>query len=520
MQKRTKPGSAGQREKEGDFSLWEDIGNQLRIDACRAVRVTKSGHPTSSASIADIIAVLFFHPEGLKFHPHNHRHFLNDRIVLSKGHAAPILYAAFYRAGIISEKDLLSLRLKDSLIEGHPVPKIPFVDVATGSLGQGLSVAAGMAYSSKYFDHIDNHIYCITGDGEVAEGSIWEAAAFASKYNLNNLTVFVDVNALGQSQETMYAHHTEVYEARFRAFGFNTIVVDGHSITDIVAGLANSHSQTEKPTALVCRTLKGKGFVEKVEGHLNWHGKDLGGEFDPSLQLLKSKIRRENIDFTTFAPVGDDHLAQPPHVKITPNYKETDIVSTRKAYGTGLLKARESDSRVVGLDADTKNSTFSITLLEKHPESFIECFIAEQNMVGVATGLACRQKIPFCSTFATFFIRAADQIRIAGISGSKLKMVGSHSGCSIGEDGPSQMALEDLAFFRTIPNGIVLIPSDAVSTEKAVELAANYENGPSFIRTARPDVKILFPNNEQFELGKSNSQFIQAKSSSRTPRTS
>lgn len=223
------------------------------------------------------MAVLFFHPEGLKFHPQNHRHFLNDRIVLSKGHAAPILYAAFYRAGIITEKDLLSLRLKDSLIEGHPVPKIPFVDVATGSLGQGLSVAAGMAYSSKYFDHIDNHIYCITGDGEVAEGSIWEAAAFASKYNLNNLTVFVDVNALGQSQETMYAHHTEVYEARFKAFGFNTIVVDGHSIAEIVAGLTNAHSQTDKPTALVCRTLKGKGFVEKVEGHLNWHGKDLGG---------------------------------------------------------------------------------------------------------------------------------------------------------------------------------------------------------------------------------------------------
>lgn len=321
-----------------------------------------------------------------------------------------------------------------------------------------------MAYSSKYFDHIDNHIYCITGDGEVAEGSIWEAAAFASKYNLNNLTVFVDVNALGQSQETMYAHHTEVYEARFKAFGFNTIVVDGHSIAEIVAGLVNAHSQTEKPTALVCRTLKGKGFVEKVEGHLNWHGKDLGGEFDPSLQLLKSKIKREKIEFTTFAPVGDDHVAEPPQVKITPNYKENEIVSTRKAYGTGLLKARESDSRVVGLDADTKNSTFSITLLEKHPESFIECFIAEQNMVGVATGLACRQKIAFCSTFATFFIRAADQIRIAGISGSKLKMVGSHSGCSIGEDGPSQMALEDLAFFRTIPNGIVLIPSDAVST--------------------------------------------------------
>ena len=443
----------------------------------------------------------------MRFHPDQPAHFLNDRIVLSKGHAAPALYSAFYRAGIITEEALLSLRLKDSIIEGHPVPKIPFVDVATGSLGQGLSVAAGMAYSSKYFDKINNRVYCITGDGECAEGSIWEAAAFASHYNLNNLVVFVDVNALGQSQETMYAHHTEVYEERFRAFGFNTIVVDGHSIKEIVEALENGYSQ-DKPTALVCKTIKGKNFVTKVEGQLNWHGKDLGGEFDASIDLLKSKIKRTNIEFNVNRPEGDDPVNPIPQVSITPNYKEGEIVSTRKAYGTGLLKAHQSDSRVIGLDGDTKNSTFSITLFDKHPEHFIECFIAEQNMVGVATGLACRRKIAFCSTFATFFIRAADQIRIAGISGSRLKMVGSHSGCSIGEDGPSQMALEDLAFFRTIPNGIVLIPSDGVSTEKAVELAANYQGGPSFIRTARPDVPVLFPNDEPFELGKSTSSII------------
>jgi transketolase len=213
-----------------DYSLWEDIANQIRIDACRAVRVTKSGHPTSSSSIADLLAVLFFHEKGLKFHPKNHRHFLNDRLVLSKGHAAPALYAAFYRAGIITEQELLSLRLKDSLIQGHPVPSIPFVDIATGSLGQGLSVAAGMAYSSKYFDKINNHIYCIAGDGEVAEGSIWEAAAFASHYQLHNLTLFVDVNALGQSQNTMYSHDLSIYEGRFKSFGFNVISIDGHSI--------------------------------------------------------------------------------------------------------------------------------------------------------------------------------------------------------------------------------------------------------------------------------------------------
>ena len=256
----------------------------------------------------------------MRFHPDQPAHFLNDRIVLSKGHAAPALYSAFYRAGIITEEALLSLRLKDSIIEGHPVPKIPFVDVATGSLGQGLSVAAGMAYSSKYFDKINNRVYCITGDGECAEGSIWEAAAFASHYNLNNLVVFVDVNALGQSQETMYAHHTEVYEDRFRAFGFNTIVVDGHSIKEIVEALENGYSQ-DKPTALVCKTIKGKNFVTKVEGQLNWHGKDLGGEFDASIDLLKSKIKRTNIEFNVNRPEGDDLVNPIPQISITPNYK-------------------------------------------------------------------------------------------------------------------------------------------------------------------------------------------------------
>ena len=304
-----------------DYSLWEDIGNQLRIDACRAVRVTKSGHPTSSASIADILSVLFFHEAGMKFHPNNHKHFLNDRLVLSKGHAAPALYAAFFRAGIITEEQLLSLRLKGSIIEGHPVPKIPFVDVATGSLGQGLSVAAGMAYSSKYFDKINNRIYCITGDGEVAEGSIWEAANFASLYKLNNLVVFVDVNKLGQSQETMFAHQTGVYADKFKAFGFNTIVIDGHSIRDLVAGLEEAHKQTTKPTALICKTEKGKGFGEKIEGKLNWHGKDLGAEFDAVIDLVKGKIKRENIEYKTFAPEGDDVVLDSPKVVVVPNYK-------------------------------------------------------------------------------------------------------------------------------------------------------------------------------------------------------
>lgn len=351
------------------------------------------------------------------------------------------------------------------------------------------------------------------------EGSIWEAAAFASNYKLNNLIVFCDVNAIGQSGFTMYKHDLAVYDARFKAFGFNTIVIDGHNIKEIVEALKSAQAETERPTAIICRTEKGKGYIEKIEGKIGWHGKDLGGELEICVNALKSKMKNQNIEFKTYPPKGEDILRAPVKVAVTPAYKNTDVISTRKAYGNGLLKAYESDNRVVALDGDTKVSTFSCTLGDKHPEAFVECFIAEQNMVGVATGLACRNKLAFCNTFAAFFIRAADQIRIAGISGTNLKMAGSHAGVNIGEDGPSQMALEDFAFFRTLPNGIVLVPSDGVSAEKAVELAANYNDGPAFIRTSRPEVPILFSNDEPFALGKCNSFMIQLRSSNPPPTT-
>lgn len=310
----------------------------------------------------------------------------------------------------------------------------------------------------------------------------------------------------------MYQHDLAVYDSRFKAFGFNTILIDGHSIKEIVEALRQAQAETERPTAIICKTLKGKGYIEKIEGKLNWHGKDLGGDLETCINELKSKIRHQNIEYKTFPPEGDDIVRAPINVQVTPNYNiATDKISTRKAYGNGLLKAYESDQRVVALDGDTEVSTFSITLAQKHPEAFIECFIAEQNMVGVATGLACRNKIAFCSTFAAFLSRAADQIRIAGISGSNLKMVGSHAGVNIGEDGPSQMALEDFAFFRTLPKGVVLVPSDGVSAEKAVELAANYNDGPVFIRTSRPDVPILFSNDEPFAIGKCTYSLIQVR---------
>jgi transketolase len=385
--------------------------------------------------------------------------------------------------------------MKDSIMEGHPVPIVPFVDVATGSLGQGLSVASGMAYSSKYFDKIDNRIFCITGDGEMMEGSNWEAADFAQYYKLNNLTLFMDVNGLGQSQATMYEHETDNFVKKFTGFGWAPQVVDGHSVRELIFAIDKARKETSRPTAIICKTFKGHNFGESIENKLDWHGKDLGDKLKESVDHIKLLIKNENVEFKTHAPKGNDPKKDKGKVTVVPSYEANAKTSTRMAYGVALKKARSSNPNVVGLDGDTKNSTFSC-LMEK--SGFIECFIAEQNMVGVATGLSCRGKIPFCSTFAAFFERAADQIRIAGISCNPIKLVGSHSGCSIGEDGPSQMALEDLGFFRNIPNSVVLVPSDGVSTECAVELVGNYNEGPTFIRTTRPEVPVLYSNTEPF----------------------
>lgn len=312
----------------------------------------------------------------------------------------------------------------------------------------------------------------------------------------------MDVNRLGQSQAAMHEHQIDIFKNKFTAFGWNAIIIDGHNVGQIIEAIHSARKETNKPTVILCKTFKGRNFGEDIEDKLDWHGKDVGDKYDHVIAHLKSLIKNENAEFKTHAPEGEEPKIEKGTVSVVPNYGPNAKVSTRKAYGEGLLKARESNPNVVGLDGDTKNSTFSITLLNKFPESFIECFIAEQNMVGVTTGLACRKKIPFCSTFATFFTRAGDQIRIAGIGSNPIKLVGSHSGCSIGEDGPSQMALEDLSLFRNIPKGVVLVPSDGVSTEKAVELVGNYNAGPAFIRTSRPDVPVIYGNEETFEIGK------------------
>ncbi len=474
----------------------KEKGRRLRILSLKATTEAGSGHPSSCFSAADLTSVIFFHE--MHFDPRDPENPANDRFVLSKGHAAPLLYAAFAEAGIISEKDVLSLRRLDSIFEGHPTPRIPWVDVATGSLGQGLSAGLGNAFAAQ-MDGLPFNTYVLLGDGECAEGQVWEAAALASYYKASNLYAVIDVNGLGQSQHTMDRFDVNRFAEKFRAFGWFAVTVDGHNYVDIIDGFEKCRREGgTQPRVLVAKTLKGKGLslIENKEG---WHGKPV-----PKQDLEKALAELAQ-------PLGpDDWKPQPrpgfskPRIEgsfeIEVNRKIGDSVATREAYGDALVKVAEKDPRVVALDGETKNSTFSEKLLKAKPERFREMFIAEQNMVGVAAGLSARGKIPFVSTFAAFLTRAFDQIRMAGISRSNVKFCGSHAGVSIGEDGPSQMGLEDLAMFRAVPESVILYPSDAVSTERLVAEAAR-RRGICYIRTSRPKTPVLYSNEDRFPIG-------------------
>ncbi|XP_061553204.1 transketolase-like protein 2 [Phycodurus eques] len=479
----------------------KDVANKLRIHSIKATCASNSGHPTSCCSAAEVMSVLFFH--AMRYKADDPRNACNDRFVLSKGHAAPILYAAWAEAGFVKESDLLNLRKLESDLEGHPTPKLPFVDVATGSLGQGLSAACGMAYTGKHFDKSSYRVYCIMGDGECSEGSVWEAMAFASHNKLDNLVAIMDVNRLGQSEPAPLQHDMETYRKRCEAFGWNTYVVDGHNVEELCKAFWNAQQFKGKPTCIVAKTFKGKG-LRGIEDQLNWHGKPIPK--DKVTELLKEiqqQIQVPNKTLSPELPKEDTAPADLSNIALAspPAYKKGEKMATRRAYGVALAKLGRTSERVVALDGDTKNSTFSETFMKEFPERFIECFIAEQNMVGVAIGCASRDRtVAFASTFATFLSRAYDQIRMGAISQSNVNLVGSHCGVSIGEDGPSQMALEDLAMFRAIPTCTVFYPSDAVSTERAVELAANTK-GVCFIRTSRPDTAVIYSPNEKFEIG-------------------
>ncbi|HTL56160.1 MAG TPA: transketolase [Candidatus Limnocylindrales bacterium] len=479
-----------------DTESLKGIANQLRILSIQATTAAGSGHPTSCCSAADLVAALFF--GHMRFDPKNPHYYNNDRFILSKGHAAPLLYAAWAETGFIPEEKLATLRRFDSDLEGHPTPRLPFADVATGSLGQGLSVGVGMALCAR-LDQLDYRTYVLLGDGECSEGSVWEAASLAGLNQLNNLIAVVDINRLGQSDPTPLGHNLDAYKRRFESFGWRTEEIDGHDMDEIVEVLA-AVGLGNQPLVVLAKTFKGAGisFIQDKEG---WHGRALSKEEAERAIAELRPSARSGIGHPIAAPnqlpaPKNDPPAQYPAI----TYKLGDMVATREAFGNALLRIGGADNRVVALDGDTKNSTYSEKFLKKYPERFTECYIAEQNMVGVATGFAVRGKVPFASTFATFFTRAFDQIRVAGISRANVKLAGSHVGVSIGEDGPSQMGLEDIALMRAVAGSTVLYPSDAVSAEKLMDLMASHQ-GVCFLRTSRPKTPVIYSNEEAFPIG-------------------
>ena len=482
----------------------KNLATELRIDSILSTTEAGSGHPTSCMSAAEIVATLFF--GEMRFDPKDPQNPDNDRFVLSKGHAAPILYAAWAHAGLFPRADLLNLRRIDSDLEGHPTPRLPFVDVATGSLGQGICAAVGTALNARRIGS-DYRTYVLLGDGEMAEGSVWEAADVALYHKLDNLCGIVDVNALGQSRHTQFEHRMDEIAARWNAFGWHTLIVDGHDVEALLHAFAAARAAKNNPTMILARTIKGKG-VAAVEGKDGWHGRAFkkGEEVDKAIAELKTQLVPGGSSPSIPPPAAKQRAsAAPDYSKIAPpSYKPGEQVATREAWGTALAALGAIDHRVVSLDADVKNSTFSDRFEKAFPDRFYQNFIAEQVMVGAAMGLAARGAIAFATTFACFLARAADFIRMAGLSNARhqlnVKLTGSHAGISIGEDGPSQMALEDLSMMRAVPDCAVLYPCDAVSAERLVAEMAAY-HGLAYMRTSRPKTDIVYGLDERFPIG-------------------
>ena len=474
----------------------KEKARRMRVMSLRATTEAGSGHPSSCLSAADLASVIFF--QQMRYDPLDPNNAANDRFVLSKGHAAPLLYAAWAEAGIVEESETLTLRNFDSDLEGHPTPRLPWVGVATGSLGQGLSAGLGMALAAR-MDRLPYNTYVLMGDGECAEGSVWEAAALASHYKADSLIAIVDVNGIGQSQRTMYGFDVDHYADRFTAFGWYAVTVDGHNVREISDAFEKCRAEGgPRPRAIIAKTLKGKG-VSLMENLENWHGKPVPrAQLDAVLAELASPRSGDGFKASPRPKPPRETPAGPHRISVTRELG--DLVATREAYGDALAKLVAEDARVVALDGDTKNSTFSNKVLKTHKDNFFEMFIAEQNMVGVAAGMSSCGKIPFVSTFAAFLTRGFDQVRMARISYSNIRFAGSHCGVSIGPDGPSQMGLEDIAMFRTIPDSAVLYPSDAVSTEHLVR-AISDRKGISYIRTSRPKTPVIYASDEDFEIG-------------------
>lgn len=473
-----------------------ELSKLLRYYILKSTTQAGSGHPTTCLSSVELMVSLFF---GGFFHfdADNPDARNNDRLIFSKGHAAPLLYSLWTIAGKVKEEELLTLRKFGSPLEGHPVRKFPYSEAATGSLGQGLSIGVGMAINGKYIDRLTYRVFVLLGDSEMAEGSVWEAIQLAAYYRLNNLIGIIDVNRLGQRGETMYGHKLEAYERRVSAFGWKTFSIDGHNYDEIFKAYEEA-LRSDTPTMIVAKTIKGKGvsFLEDKEGR---HGVALTeAEFKEAMKEL-GEIKKVTISVKK--PESLTPNPQPFEIKeFNIRYSIGEMVATRRAYGEALVKIFPEFPDIVVLDAEVSNSTYAEIFKKHYPERFFECFVAEQNMVGMAVGLSLRGKIPFVSTFAAFLTRAFDHIRMAQYSDANIKFVGSHAGVSIGQDGPSQMGLEDIAMMRSILNSVVLYPSDAVATEKLVREAANH-HGIVYIRTTRNATPVIYSYEEEFPIG-------------------
>ena len=477
-----------------DVELWRELAQQFRVDSIRTAAAAKSGHPSSGMSAADLIAVLvakylrydFDRPEDLR----------NDRLVFSKGHASTLLYAIFRAAGAIDDEELLSYRQHGSRLEGHPTPVIPWVDVATGSLGQGLPIGVGMALGAKYLDRMPTRVWVLHGDSETAEGSVWEAFEHAAHYKLDNLTAILDINRLGQRGETMAGWNLDAYRARAEAFGWHAIEVDGHDVEAIDRAYAEAIATVDQPTVVIARTVKGKG-VSAVEDKGGFHGKALD---DPDAAIAELGGRRD-LRIEVARPEGDPEAQPVGEERLElPKWQVGEEVATRKAYGDALAAVGAADGKVVALDGEVSNSTYAEIFAKAHPERYFEMYIAEQQMVAAAVGLQTRGWKPFASTFAAFFSRAYDFVRMAAISQADLRLSGSHAGVSIGEDGPSQMALEDIAALRAVHGSTVLHPCDANQTARLVEAMAG-RRGIVYLRTLRPATPVLYGPEEDFPIG-------------------
>jgi transketolase len=477
-----------------DTELWRELGQQLRVDSIRCSAVPKSGHPTSSMSAADLMAVLLAKYLHYDFDaPHDPR---NDHLVFSKGHASPLLYSMYKAAGAVTDEELLTFREFGSRLQGHPTPEIPWVDVATGSLGQGLPFGVGIAIAGKKLDQLPYRVWVLCGDSEMAEGSMWEAFEHAAYYKLDNLTAIIDVNRLGQRGETMHGWDLDSYADRARAFGWKAIEIDGHDVEAVDKAYADAISTTGAPTVIVAKTIKGKG-VKAVENQPGWHGKALD---DPE-QAIEELGGERNIKVEVAKPEfeGEPHSFEERPLEL-PSWELGEEVATRLAYGEALVAVGAANGKVVALDGEVSNSTYAELFAEADPERYFEMFIAEQQLLAAAVGLQVREWVPFASTFAAFFTRAYDFIRMAAISRANIRLCGSHAGVSIGEDGPSQMALEDLAMMRAVHGSTVLYPCDANQTAKLVAEMAERE-GIVFMRTTRAATPVVYGADEDFPIG-------------------